>query len=608
MKTLIKLISLFDKTELRSGGNVLALVVFMAVLDTLGVASLLPFLAVVGDPDIVNQDPMFIWLFKASNYLNIYNVTDFIVLMGILSISTIVISAIYRMYTQWHMNNYIEDRRNSLSKRLLALYLAQPYEVISARNTSDLTKTLLSEVDQLVGGVLRPVINMFCLFDSCIFYGGFLLYVNPLMLGLSLFVLAGSYLIVFSIVKSQLDKVGRRRTDANTRRFLFAQESLNAIRELKLSGNADFYLNYFGEDSFRFARSTAANLTLTRIPKYVVEAIAFGGIVLLVLVFIVNEQGIDGDVLGKVLPMIGLFAFAAYRLQPSLQFIFAGISALRYGKTAVERIRSDLRTYSASAEIDQKNWEPIRPRESLQINISEFRYQVSDKSALQNISLSILPGQSIGIVGQTGSGKSTLINILLGLLRPTFGEIEVDGIVISDEKIPAWRSSIGYVPQDIFLADTSLAENIAFGVTRDQIDISRVHECAKVAEIFDFINADLDEGFWTQVGERGVRLSGGQKQRIGIARALYEDPSVLVLDEATSALDSIVEKSVISNIERLKGSKIVVMVAHRIATIRDCDSIIMLESGAVADVGTYEELHRRNERFRSMVNEAGRVE
>ena len=321
-----------------------------------------------------------------------------------------------------------------------------------------------------------------------------------------------------------------------------------------------------------------------------------------------NEQGIDGDVLGKVLPMIGLFAFAAYRLQPSLQFIFAGISALRYGKTAVERIRSDLRTYSASAEIDQKNWEPIRPRESLQINISEFRYQVSDKSALQNISLSILPGQSIGIVGQTGSGKSTLINILLGLLRPTFGEIEVDGIVISDEKIPAWRSSIGYVPQDIFLADTSLAENIAFGVTRDQIDISRVHECAKVAEIFDFINADLDEGFWTQVGERGVRLSGGQKQRIGIARALYEDPSVLVLDEATSALDSIVEKSVISNIERLKGSKIVVMVAHRIATIRDCDSIIMLESGAVADVGTYEELHRRNERFRSMVNEAGRVE
>ena len=161
MKTLIKLISLFDKTELRSGGNVLALVVFMAVLDTLGVASLLPFLAVVGDPDIVNQDPMFIWLFKASNYLNIYNVTDFIVLMGILSISTIVISAIYRMYTQWHMNNYIEDRRNSLSKRLLALYLAQPYEVISARNTSDLTKTLLSEVDQLVGGVLRPVINMF---------------------------------------------------------------------------------------------------------------------------------------------------------------------------------------------------------------------------------------------------------------------------------------------------------------------------------------------------------------------------------------------------------------------------------------------------------------
>ena len=389
---------------------------------------------------------------------------------------------------------------------------------------------------------------------------------------------------------------------------MFAQESLNAIRELKLSGNADFYLNYFGEDSFRFARSTAANLTLTRIPKYVVEAIAFGGIVLLVLVFIVNEQGIDGDVLGKVLPMIGLFAFAAYRLQPSLQFIFAGISALRYGKTAVERIRSDLRTYSASAEIDQKNWEPIRPRESLQINISEFRYQVSDKSALQNISLSILPGQSIGIVGQTGSGKSTLINILLGLLRPTFGEIEVDGIVISDEKIPAWRSSIGYVPQDIFLADTSLAENIAFGVTRDQIDISRVHECAKVAEIFDFINADLDEGFWTQVGERGVRLSGGQKQRIGIARALYEDPSVLVLDEATSALDSIVEKSVISNIERLKGSKIVVMVAHRIATIRDCDSIIMLESGAVADVGTYEELHRRNERFRSMVNEAGRVE
>jgi len=331
-----------------------------------------------------------------------------------------------------------------------------------------------------------------------------------------------------------------------------------------------------------------------------VEALAIGG-VLAITIWLLGSAEAGSTGLGGILPLLGLYTFSAYRMKPALHNIYTGFSQLRFGAAAIETIFNDLnllgRAVGASA---QRPSPQLAARSDIALEGVSFRYQASSKESLSGIDLHIPVGTSAGLVGSTGSGKTTLVDLILGLLRPTRGAVLIDGKPLEGDTVRAWQQSLGYVPQQIFLADTSVLENIALGVPPEDIDVAHAEACARAAQIHDFVESELADGYNTRLGERGIRLSGGQRQRIGIARALYRKPAVLVLDEATSALDAPTEAAVMSGIHALPGQRTLITIAHRLATVRQCDKIFMLKRGRVVGYGTYEELARENADFRRL--------
>tara|TARA_B100000035_G_scaffold149747_1_gene127610 strand:- start:247 stop:1203 length:957 start_codon:yes stop_codon:yes gene_type:complete len=317
----------------------------------------------------------------------------------------------------------------------------------------------------------------------------------------------------------------------------------------------------------------------------------------------VSGGGIESSALGEILPLVGLYTFAAYRLQPSLHYIFSGVSSLRFGKTAIDDIYEDLYELRSSSELKDQNFNSLGLKNKLELKNISFKYQDAEKLAIQDISFTLPVGEVLGIVGSTGCGKSTLVNLILKLLTPLSGSLEVDGKEVTNLSTRSWQRTIGCVPQDIFLTDNTLAENIAFGVEPSQIDMKQVKECAKLANIHEFIENNLPNKYKSLIGERGVRLSGGQRQRVGIARALYHKPDLLIFDEATSSLDVVVEKAIMEAIDTLSIEKTIIIVAHRMNTIKKCDNILLLEDGKLESSGTYNELSHSSKRFQEMIKE-----
>jgi ABC-type multidrug transport system fused ATPase/permease subunit len=310
----------------------------------------------------------------------------------------------------------------------------------------------------------------------------------------------------------------------------------------------------------------------------------------------------SGSGLGDTIPLIGLFAFAGQRLMPALQQLYKGLTQVRYGAAAVASLHANLRENAVGEELPTIPPKGLGLRRELRLDRVSYTYPNADGAGLSGISLSIQSGEKIGIVGSTGAGKTTFADLVLGLLVAQSGSLSVDGTPVTNENRRAWQQSVGYVPQDIFLTDANLAENIALGVVPAEIDQARVEHCARLAQLDGFINSELPHRYETTVGERGVRLSGGQRQRIGIARALYHDADLIVFDEATSALDNLTERDLMAAIETLPGDKTIMMIAHRLSTVRICDRILLLEKGRVAGFGSWDALVATNEKFRKLAN------
>jgi ABC-type multidrug transport system fused ATPase/permease subunit len=308
----------------------------------------------------------------------------------------------------------------------------------------------------------------------------------------------------------------------------------------------------------------------------------------------------DGT-LGGVLPVLGLYAFAGIRLFPAFQQIYSSMTAMRFSRPILDKLVDDMQRNRANAETPARSAAvPLRLAERLELEGMRYAYPKSERGALNGLDLAIDARTTVGIVGGTGAGKTTTVDVILGLLAPQAGELRVDGVPVTEANRRGWQNAIGYVPQAIFLTDDSVAANIAFGLPADEIDHAAVERAAKIAELHAFVMDELPEGYATQVGERGVRLSGGQRQRIGIARALYHDPDVLILDEATSALDNLTEKAVMDAVHNLGHAKTIILIAHRLSTVRDCDMIFMLERGRVVAQGSYDELLESSQKFRAM--------
>ena len=590
-----KVLALLSRREKRRGALVLSMVIIMAVLETAGVASVMPFLSVLGNPEAVDSNPFLSTLYEG---LGFASVDAFIFALGAAAFGLILFSAGFRTLTHYAMNRFVEMRRHSLGKRLLETYLRQPYAFFLDRHSGDMAKSILSEVDQVVHNVFGPGMQMIAYLVVAIAITLLLIVVDPwLALGVSV-VIGGMYAVIFAAVRGLLGRVGRDRAKANQERFTAASEALGGIKDIKLLGREHAYLSRFDGPSGRQARHQATSQTLSQIPKFIIEAIGFGGVIALTLVLLATRGGTGGNAVGSILPILGLYVFAGYRLLPAAQYIYVGLATLRFGAAAVNGIHEDLYQRAALAELHVRPPEALVPGHTIGLENIHYTYPGAQRRALEGIHLEIPVGSSVGIIGTTGSGKTTLVDVLLGLLRPTEGAITVDGQPVTDRNLRAWQQSLGYVPQDIFLTDSTVAENIALGVPAEQIDHEQIVQCARMAQIHDFIMNDMPNQYASVVGERGVRLSGGQRQRIGIARALYHDPSVLVFDEATSALDTVTERAVMEAIEVLSQEKTIILIAHRPGTVKACDQVALLDQGRVTAVGAFDLLEKEHPQFR----------
>jgi HlyD family secretion protein len=375
------------------------------------------------------------------------------------------------------------------------------------------------------------------------------------------------------------------------------------IKDVLLLGRQQDFIARFTGVSRRFARALGTTQAMSQVPRYAMELVAFGGVISLVLYLLAAHEGN----LGAILPLLSMYALAGFKLLPAFQQIYTSLSQVRGNIAAFEAVRDDLHaSATAVADSEQSSPEPrtyLAPQQSIELEHITFTYPGKVEPALRDVTVEIPANRVIGLVGASGSGKSTLIDVLLGLLRPQQGTLRVDGAPVSEEHLRSWQNSLGFVPQAIFLADSTIRENIAFGLPPESIDEDRVRRAATMAHLDELLE-ELPLGLETRVGERGVQLSGGQRQRIGIARALYDDADVLILDEATSALDGITERLIMDAIHDFSGKKTIIMIAHRLATVKQCDCIYLLANGQVVDQGSYDELNRRNAVFQRMAQHA----
>jgi ABC-type multidrug transport system fused ATPase/permease subunit len=405
------------------------------------------------------------------------------------------------------------------------------------------------------------------------------------------------YAAVYWIIRGRLTRIGTQKAVAAQDQFRALTEATGAIKEIKLLNLERVFLERFKRPNLVMARSVATQSVLAVTPNYAMETIAFGGILGVVVAVLAT-----GGKLSQVLPLVGVFGYSIMRIKPALQIAYASISQIRFNEPVLDRVYEEFKDLQLEpgAETQKKPAAvgKLRARERLELREITFQYPGAPRPLFENVSVEIKAGSSVAFVGLTGSGKTTLVDILLGLLVPDSGVLAVDGMSVTDENRSQWQANLGYVPQQIYLSDDTVSRNIAFGV--DDVDIVAVKRAAHTANIDEFISAELAMGYETKVGERGVRLSGGQRQRIGIARALYRDADVLILDEATSALDMITEAKLFKSIRDSARTKTLIIVAHRIPTIRDCETIFLMDRGRIVASGTYDELLASSDQFRAM--------
>lgn len=556
-----------SQLEKRKFVIVLILTILMAFLETLGVISIMPFLAVLSSPNIIQNDQKFHYFYVL---LNATSYTNFIIKLGLVSMVLIVLSAIFKVIHSYGTSRFVSLQRHYLSTRLLSIYLKQDYEFFIQKNSSELTKNILSQIDQLIDNIIQPIMIIIS-YGLVIFAMIMLIFMhNPYMAITAFILFLMVYVLIYLGVRKFLGRIGQEFHHANSERYKACNEVLGGIKDVKINHADQGYLKHFQEQSRIFARHLAANQTVGNVPLLLVEAMGYCAIIGLAIGLVLNNQNIS-----TILPSLGLFGFAAYRMLPAAQNIYRAVSSMHFFLDSANEILDDL---YLPIQLDQKqNYPQLSFKDRIELRNVSYAYPSDQsKNIIENFSLAIPCRGSIGIIGKSGSGKSTLMDILLGLLEPQQGELLVDGIVINKINVHSWQSLVGYIPQFIYLADDTVAQNIAFGVPKDNIDMNAVIKAAKAAQIHEFIVNNLKDCYDTFVGERGVMLSGGQRQRIGIARALYKDPQVLFMDEATSALDTETEQAVSEAIQGLSGEKTIVIIAHRASAIKSCSHIVTM--------------------------------
>lgn len=577
----------------RQAFRLLGAFILVAIIEVTGIAAILPFMALAADPEGVNTHHT---LHRIYVTLGFSSPRAFVTCAGLAVLLTLAAGNAFSAYTTWRSLNYASGTQHELSQLLLRRYVSRRYLWFVHQNTAVLSKNVLGEVNLVVWGVLLPLLRLLSRSIVCILIIVGLVCLNPLIAVTTAVILGGAYSLVFSYCRARMNEIGMERPHVEGLKFRSAREALSGIKTAIMLGRESFFVERYSKYSKRSSELLASQNVIVELPRYFLETLAFGGVICMVLFLLTQQRD-----LRNVMPILSVFTLAAYRLMPSLQQAFSCLSQIRMNTAVLDKIYSEFfEDQEGVRSLDGALTRPLNIRESFSLEGITFSYPESSEPVIRDLSLTVEKNTTIAFVGSTGAGKTTLVDIILGLLEPDAGSLLVDGVAVNSQTRAAWQRNIGYVSQDIYLVDDTIRANIGFGLPDEQIDTEALEQAARIANLDEFINTELPNGYDTVVGERGVRLSGGQRQRIGIARALYHDPEVLILDEATSSLDGITESSVMEAVQRLSRQKTIVIIAHRLTTVQSCNIIYVLSDGRISSQGTFAELMDSSASFRAM--------
>lgn len=598
-KTLKQLFNLLTPSQRNRFYRLQILVVLMAFGELLSIASIGPFMALVADMQLLETNITLKRIYQATGF---NQPQDFLFLTGVGVLIMLGLASLLSIFTTWRLSLYSMQTGTEIADRLYQYYLSQNWLFHATGSSAQLTRKIASESGRTTSGIISPAMQMNARIVLTAFIVISIIAYNPFiaLIGLTLFI--SGYVVVYRIFRRRLVLNGKNISRANGQRFCLMNEGFGGIKDLILLNRQQSYIEQFNQAGQVLANAQSKNQVFSQAPRYFMELIAFGAMIGLVLVLLKLHNG----TLSEVLPVLAVYALAGFKLLPALQQIYASVSKMKGNFASFESIKADLIASQNAGSIKKNNQQ--KPRENfrlgaIQLNNISFTYPNKKQPALNSLSITIPLNQTVGFVGESGSGKSTAIDIILALIEPQQGSLQIGEHIINASNRHLWQQHIGFVPQSIFLSEGSIAENIAFGIAKQDINLEQVKKAASLARLDELINS-LEQGLDTKVGERGVQLSGGQRQRIGIARALYNNAEVLVFDEATSALDGITEKYIMDAIHDLSGQRTIIMIAHRLKTVQKCDQIFMLEQGKLIAQGNYQELVQNNQLFSEMARHA----
>lgn len=571
----------------------LALMLVSVFAEIVSLGAVLPFIGVLAAPEMMFEQPFIADLARAAG---IESADKLVLPLTIVFALAATVSGAIRMLLVWVSTRFTFTTGADLSMQVYLRTLYQPYRVHIGRSSSEIISGITTKVGGTMLGVLLPFVTLVSSTMLLIAIMSTLIVIDPFAALVAAGGFGGSYALITWFTRRKLRRNSQRIAAEQTRVVKALQEGLGGIRDVLLDGTQPVYCRVYRQADQPLRRAQGNNIFIAQSPRYVMEAA--GMVLIAVLAYGLSRQ--PGGI-ASALPVLGALALGAQRMLPALQQAYASWAGMA-GSHGLLADTIELLDQPVPQELLLPPPAPLILNEEVRFQNVSFRYTEDGPWVLEGLDLGITKGARVGLVGCTGSGKSTTVDLLMGLLTPTRGEILVDGKPLHGERIRAWQRTIAHVPQTIYLADATLAENIAFGVPRSDIDMDRVREAARRAQIADFIES-APQAYEALVGERGVRLSGGQRQRIGIARALYKEASVLVLDEATSALDNLTEQGVMEAIESLDRDLTIVLIAHRLSTVRRCDTIVELDRGRAVARGSYEHLIEHSSSFRRLAQE-----
>lgn len=569
MSTIRKVFGIFTKHQKLNIVYLTIVILIGSLCELIGVTAILPFINVALDPEVIYKTEYLNYIYAT---LQLGSVEEFLILLGVFLIVVYIGKNIFVTYMNNMMYKFTYRSQKELAVRLLSLYMKQPYTFFLTHNSADLVRNVNQDTVSFFEAVLASL-QLIAELSVCLMLGIFLFYSDPTITACVMIILVVFTVTAFKGIKINLEKKGLECRAYRAGMTKWVLQSTGGIKEIKLLGNDNYFMKQYEEIYKVYAENYRIYKMLAFIPRTLMETLCVCS-----LLGVVIYKILTGTAIGYFIPTLTVFAMAAFRLLPSFNRITTYVSQIMFNKSSVEAIYFDLQIMERNEE-GIINPQKIGFEDKIIIEGVSFAYPNTEQNVLENVNLEVPKFKSIAFIGPSGSGKSTLADIILGVLKPTIGNVQIDGIRI-DTMSRGWHEKLGYIPQSIFLMDDTIRNNIALGVDEQAVSKIQLEEAIEGAQLKDFID-DLPNGLETVIGEGGVRLSGGQRQRIGIARALYTNPEILVLDEATSALDNDTEEAVMEAIERLAGRKTLIIIAHRLTTIRNCDIVYEIKDKRV---------------------------